>query len=67
MKTASRRHSKSGMTRVQVAVVVFILLALLVLLGIGAHGWKKGTDRAAAIMNIRNCQQAMRGHEGMRA
>jgi type II secretory pathway pseudopilin PulG len=67
MKTASRGNSKSGMTRVQVAVVIFILLALVALLGIGACGWKKEQDRSTTILNIRNCQQAMRGHQGMKS
>jgi len=66
MKTAPRRNAKAGMSWVQVAVVIFSLLALLVLLGIGAYGWKKGSDRSATIINIRSCQQAMRGHEGMK-
>lgn len=32
---------------------------------VGARAWKKGSDRAAVIMNIRNCQQAMRGHQNL--
>lgn len=32
---------------------------------IGARAWKKGSDRAGCMMNIRNVQQAIRGHAGM--
>lgn len=32
---------------------------------VGARAWKKGSDRAATILNIRNCQQAMRGHQNL--
>ena len=67
MITAPRNNAQAGMSWVQVAVVVFILLALLALLGIGAVGWKKGQDRSTTILNIRNCQQSMRGHQGMKS
>jgi len=29
----------------------------------GARAWKKGSYRATNLMNLRNCQQAMRGHQ----
>src|SRR5690606_16219368 len=32
---------------------------------VGARAWKKGSDRAACIMNIRNIQQAVRAHQNM--
>lgn len=31
-----------------------------------SNSFKQGSDRSAVIMNIRNCQQAMRGHQNMR-
>ena len=36
------------------------------MLFVGARAWKRGSDRSAVIMNIRNCQQAMRGAQNMR-
>ncbi|HSP43740.1 MAG TPA: hypothetical protein VLO11_12770 [Luteolibacter sp.] len=32
---------------------------------VGARSWKKGSDRAACIINIRNVQQAVRAHQNM--
>ena len=32
---------------------------------VGARAWKKGSDRAACILNVRNIQQAIRGYQGM--
>ena len=55
--------SKSGMTLLELTVVILVLLTLISILFIGARAWKKGSDRAANILNVRNCQQAMRGHQ----
>ncbi len=57
---------KSGMTLLELTVVILVLLSLISILFVGARAWKKGSDRSANIMNIRNTQQAMRGHENMR-
>ena len=56
---------KSGMTLLELTVVILVLLSLISILFIGARAWKKGSDRATNIMNLRNCQQAMRGHANM--
>lgn len=56
---------KSGMTLLELTVVILVLLSLISILFIGARAWKKGSDRSANIMNIRNVQQAARGHENM--
>jgi hypothetical protein len=43
-----------------------IILAVIVLCAaVCAIVWKIGSDRAGCIMNIRNAQQAVRGHVGM--
>ena len=57
--------SKSGMTLLELTVVILVLLSLISILFIGARAWKKGSDRAANILNIRNVQQAVRGHGNM--
>ncbi len=57
--------SKSGMTLLELTVVILVLLALVSILFVGARGWKKGSDRACCILNIRNVQQAVRGHQYM--
>jgi len=56
---------KSGMTLLELTVVILVLLSLISILFIGARAWKKGSDRSANIMNLRNTQQAMRGHANM--
>ncbi|MES2440092.1 MAG: prepilin-type N-terminal cleavage/methylation domain-containing protein [Verrucomicrobiota bacterium] len=57
---------KSGMTLLELTVVILVLLSLISILFIGARAWKKGSDRSANILNIRNAQQAVRGHENLR-
>ena len=57
--------SKSGMTLLELTVVILVLLSLISILFIGARAWKKGSDRSANILNIRNVQQAVRGHGNM--
>jgi len=56
---------KTGMTLLELTVVILVLLSLISILFIGARAWKKGSDRSANIMNLRNTQQAMRGHANM--
>ena len=58
---------KSGMTLLELTVVILVLLSLISILFIGARAWKKGSDRAANILNLRNVQQAIRGHANMRS
>ena len=57
---------KSGMTLLELTVVILVLLSLISILFIGARAWKKGSDRAANILNIRNVQQAVRAHINVR-
>lgn len=56
---------KSGLTLLELTVVILVLLSLISILLIGARAWKKGSDRAACILNIRNVQQAARSHANM--
>ena len=58
--------AKSGMTLLELTVVILVLLSLISILFIGARAWKKGSDRSANIMNIRNTQQAIRGHQNLK-
>jgi prepilin-type N-terminal cleavage/methylation domain-containing protein len=57
---------KSGMTLLELTVVILVLLSLISILFIGARAWKRGSDRAANILNIRNVQQAVRAHANVR-
>jgi len=58
-------NRKSGMTLIELTVVILVLLSLIAILFVGAAAWKKGSDRASCIMNQRNVQQAVRGHQNM--
>ena len=58
--------AKSGMTLLELTVVILVLLSLISILFIGARAWKKGSDRAGCILNIRNVQQAVRGDQNMK-
>ena len=58
---------KAGMTLLELTVVILVLLSLISILFIGARAWKKGSDRAANILNIRNVQQAVRAHANVKA
>ncbi len=59
------KKSKSGMTLLELTVVILVLLSLISILFIGARAWKKGSDRAGCILNIRNVQQAASGYKNM--
>ena len=59
-------NSKSGMTLLELTVVILVLLSLISILFIGARAWKKGSDRAGCILNQRNIQQAVRGEMNMK-
>ncbi|RYD73603.1 MAG: prepilin-type N-terminal cleavage/methylation domain-containing protein [Verrucomicrobiaceae bacterium] len=67
MKLTNTRLTKrkSGMTLLELTVVILVLLSLISILFVGARAWKKGSDRSANILNLRNAQQAVRGHANM--
>ena len=64
--TNIKSHKRNaGMTLLELTVVILVLLSLISILFVGARAWKKGSDRAGCIVNIRNVQQAVRGFENM--
>ncbi len=63
--TNNVKATKSGMTLLELTVVILVLLSLISILFIGARAWKKGSDRAASILTIRNVQQAVRSFSNM--
>jgi type II secretory pathway pseudopilin PulG len=65
MKLTPTTKRTAGMTLLELTVVILVLLSLISILFVGARAWKKGSDRAANILNIRNVQQAVRGHQNM--
>jgi len=65
MKLTKNTKRAKGMTLLELTVVILVLLSLISILFIGARAWKKGSDRAGCIMNIRNAQQAVRSYANM--
>ncbi|MBK1827046.1 hypothetical protein [Haloferula rosea] len=65
MKLTNNTKRAKGMTLLELTVVILVLLSLISILFIGARAWKKGSDRAGCIMNIRNAQQAVRSYANM--
>ena len=65
MKCTRITRPAKGMTLLELTVVILVLLSLMSILFIGARAWKKGSDRAANIMVIRNVQQAVRSYQNM--
>ncbi len=53
------------MTLLEMTVVILVLLSLISILFIGANAWKKGSDRALCILNIRNVQTGVRGFSNL--
>ena len=64
MKMNAPRRTR-GMTLLELTVVILVLLSLISILFIGARAWKKGSDKAGCIMNIRSVQQMIRGYQNM--
>jgi type II secretory pathway pseudopilin PulG len=65
MTHTNKAKRTKGMTLLELTVVILVLLSLISVLFIGARAWKKGSDRAACILNIRNTQQAVRSYMNM--
>jgi len=55
------------MTLLEMTVVILVLLSLIVTLFIGAQAWKRGSDKASCILNIRNDQNVIRSYQNINA
>lgn len=58
----ANRGRNNGMTAFEMTVVILVILSLISLLFVGVRAWKRGSDRAFCIMNIRNVQQGVRAY-----
>ena len=65
MKLTRITKRAKGMTLLELTVVILVLLSLISILFVGARAWKKGSDRAANVMIVRNVQQAVRSYQNM--
>jgi type II secretory pathway pseudopilin PulG len=61
--TSIKRNS--GMTLIELTVVILVLLALIAVLFVGARAYKEGADTSACVMNLRNVQQAARSEANL--
>ena len=50
----------AGMTLLELAVAITVLLLFVGMSALGARAWKRGSDRAACVMNICQAQKAVR-------
>jgi type II secretory pathway pseudopilin PulG len=55
----------SGMTLIEVTLVIAVLLGLISVLFIGVAAYKEGSDRAKCILNIATVQKAGRSYQNM--
>jgi type II secretory pathway pseudopilin PulG len=56
---------RSGMTLLELTVCIMVLLALISILFFSAKAWKRGSDRAACILSLRNVQVATRSYQNL--
>ena len=61
----SRRTGVSGMTLLEMTVVILVLLSLITILFVGAQAWKRGSDRAICIINIQSVQKGVRAYSNL--
>lgn len=57
-----RSARQRGMTLVETTLVLLVLLTLVSVLLVAASGWKRGTNRARCILNIRQMQMSVRAY-----
>lgn len=56
---------RRGVTMLEMAVVLAVLLTLLTVLMFGARAWKRGSDRAGCILMTRNVQLSVRSYQNL--
>lgn len=54
-----------GVTLIELTVTILVLLFLLTIVFMGSRAWKRGSDRAACVLNMRNVQMATRSYQNM--
>lgn len=65
VRRPSGHRGISGMTLLELTVVISVLILLVSVLFFGATAWKRGTDRAVCIINIQNVQKAVRSYSNL--
>jgi prepilin-type N-terminal cleavage/methylation domain-containing protein len=62
-----RVFAQRGMTLIEMSVVITVLLSLVSILFMATNAWKRGSDRAACIVTLRNVQVAVRSYQNLYA
>lgn len=57
--------SRSGITLIELTVVIVVLIMLITVVSFGASAWRKSSDRATCVMNLRNMQVAARSYQNL--
>jgi prepilin-type N-terminal cleavage/methylation domain-containing protein len=57
--------SRRGMSLLELTVAISVLLGLVSILFTGTRAWKRGSDRTACILTIRNMQMATRCYQNL--
>ena len=68
MKVTSPTQARAtlpGITLIELTVVILVLLSLIAVLFVGAQAWKRGSDRAGCIVQIRQVQMSVRSFANM--
>lgn len=67
MKSGSplRTRKPAGLTLLELTVVIAVLLALVTVTMIGTRAWKRGSDRAACMISMRNIQASVRSYQNL--
>lgn len=55
--------ARPGITLLELTVVLVVLLSLVGITMIGTHAWRRGSDRAGCVMNLRNVQTSVRAYQ----
>lgn len=57
--------NRAGVTLIELSIVTVVLLSLAAILMVGANAWRRGSDRAACVINIRNVQTSVRSYQNL--
>ena len=60
-----RSSRKSGMTLLELTIVILVLMSLISILFVGAQAWKRGSDRTMCIMNVQTVQKSLRSYANL--
>ena len=59
------KNCSTGMTLLELTVVILVLLSLVSILFIGAKAWKGGSDRVLCILNLEIVQKGVRSYANL--